>query len=188
MHQPGKPLPEIWLMTDKRNDSELESAIRKLPNGSGMVFRHYHLDQNARAERFAELLGLAKRKGHLVMLADHPRLARKWGADGVHGRHWKRKDTAGLLHSAPVHDILEMREAKGNGVDLYFLSPAFATRSHVGSKPLGISQLSRLNQLCAGPVILLGGMNQKRFRANSHLRAYGWAAIDALSEPKNSGN
>jgi len=181
MYQPGRTLPKIWLMTDKRNDTALESAIEGLPPGSGIVFRHYHLDTDDRARRFATVRVLAKRRHHCLLLAGSPALARQWGADGVHGRQCKRSETQGLLQSAPVHNAIEIAQAKANGADLFFLSPAFATRSHPGSPSLSTLQLSRLKNLCGGPVILLGGMTANRFTQLKQLGAYGWAAIDALS-------
>jgi len=168
-------------MTDERNDLLLENTIRKLPRHSGIIFRHYHLQDTVRAERFAILKRLARKYNHLVLLADHPALARKWGADGVHGRHWRRRETIGLLHSAPVHNEKEIQQAQLNGTDIFFLSPVFATRSHPEAKPLRMLQLRRLSSLCGKPVILLGGMNRKRFMSVRHLGAHGWAAIDALS-------
>ncbi len=181
MHQPVKPLPKIWLMTDERNDAVLERAVRKLPRGSGIIFRHYHLNEAARAERFATLKRLARKRGQLILLAGHPSLAQNWCADGVHGREWTRRVTAGLLHSAPVHNVHEIRRANFNGADLFFLSPAFFTRSHPEAKPLNSVQLRRLVKLCDGPVILLGGMKRTRFIAKNHLNVHGWAAIGALS-------
>lgn len=173
--------PKIWLMTDKRNDSVLEQAIAKLPKGSGIIFRHYHLDIKHRQKRFAEVRKAARKYQHILILADRPALARKWGADGVHGRNWKRRDTKNLLHSAPVHNAREIAEAERNGADIIFLSPAFATRSHLGGQPLHLLQLRRLKQLLNQPGILLGGMNKQRFKQYQSLHAHGWAAIDALS-------
>ena len=181
MCQSANSLPKVWLITDERNDAFLEFAIRKLPKSSGIVFRHYHLSKAARANRFAALRRLARKHHHLILLADHPALARKWCADGVHGRQWKRGETKGLLHSAPVHNVREIRQARSNGTDIYFLSPVFVTRSHPGAKPLNKLQLRCLRSLCGDPVILMGGMNRQRFISSRHLNAHGWAAIDALS-------
>ena len=41
-------LPLIWLLSDARNDAQLEQALADLPRGSGFVFRHYHLPPDAR--------------------------------------------------------------------------------------------------------------------------------------------
>ncbi|WP_229954922.1 thiamine phosphate synthase [Parasphingorhabdus litoris] len=183
MHHPcfSDLYPQIWLMTDKRNEAVLEQSIASLPRGSGIIFRHYHLEEGARHARFQTVRNCARRGDHILILAGPPELAHRWGADGVHGRQWKRHRTAGLLHSAPVHNPREIMAAKRAGADLLFLSPAFATRSHPGQKPLGRFQIQHLISLCNRPVILLGGMNAQRFQQQAHLGAHGWAAIDALS-------
>lgn len=182
MYQPlaTRYWPEIWLMTDERNDHCLEESISALPSASGIVFRHSHLPETARRYRFMQIKSLAKKYGHLLMLAGAPALARSWGADGVHGRQWRRSHTAGLFHSAPVHNIREIRAARQNGADIFFLSPAYATQSHPGQKPLHKIQLRNLINLCGGPVVLLGGMTASRFAQFQHLEVQGWAAIDGL--------
>jgi len=177
---PDRLVPEIWLMTDERNDHTLEDNVSKLPRRSGIIYRHYHLDSKAREARFAQLRKIARRRDHTILLAGSPHMARAWGADGIHGREWKKYRTSGLLHSAPVHDAKEIAEAKHADADLFFLSPAFATQSHPGKKPLSTLQLRQLIRLCDKPVILLGGMNAKRFNSCRRLGASGWAAIDAL--------
>tara|TARA_R110000824_G_scaffold4308_11_gene20756 strand:- start:8409 stop:8984 length:576 start_codon:yes stop_codon:yes gene_type:complete len=174
-------LPRIWLFTDRRNDDDLERAVMRLPSGSGIVFRHYHLPEVLRRERFERVKKLARRHGHMLFLAGSPSLARLWGADGVHGRVLRRPGSGGLLHSAPVHDAREIQQANRVGADIYFLSPVFATRSHPGERPLNPLQVRRLAALCNGAVIYLGGMNQHRYRTRKNHLTHGWAAIDALS-------
>ena len=183
-HQPRKmiKLPKIWLMTDERNDHVLKQNINNMPRGSGLIFRHYHLDYTNRAKRFAEISRQARSRAMLVILADDPQTARRWGADGVHGRQWTRRNTAGLLHTAPVHNGNEIRSAKHNGADLFFLSPIFPTQSHKAQKPLNSAQIKRLTGLCDAPVILLGGMDRAKFNRSAHFGAHGWAAIDGLNK------
>lgn len=177
--------PQIWLMTDARNDAGLEKSIKALPRGSGIVFRHYHLPPDQRRERFEAVKDGARRGGHILLLADTPLAARRWGADGVYG--WRgegrryRHHGATMLHAAPVHNLREIAMATHYGSYLFFLSPAFATRSHPGQRPLNRVQLRRLVALCRKPVILLGGMDAERYRQLADLGAYGWAAIDGLS-------
>ena len=43
------PLPDLWLVSDARNDAVLEAALARLPRGSGFIFRHYHLRPPKRA-------------------------------------------------------------------------------------------------------------------------------------------
>jgi thiamine-phosphate pyrophosphorylase len=173
-------LPRLWLFTDERNDAVLEEAIGRLPHRSGIVFRHYHLRENARRARFETVRKLARRRGHMVFLAGSPELARRWRADGVHGHIVRRSTISGLLYSAPVHDVQEIRQANRSGAAIFFLSPVFATRSHPGQHPLNPAQVRRLTALCSGSVIFLGGMNRQRYRTRKSYRTHGWAAIDAF--------
>ncbi len=172
--------PRTWLMTDKRNDAVLEQVIDKLPRGSGIIFRHYHLDAKARRARFMVVRHLARKKRHLLLLADCSELARRWGADGIHGRQWLSARNSDLIQSAPVHDRREVADASRNRADLFFLSPIFPTSSHPGAPALPPMQTRKLAALCDGPVILLGGMSAARFRQMHHVGAHGWAAIDAF--------
>jgi len=173
--------PRIWLFTDERNDAFLEQAIQRLPRCSGIIFRHYHLREPLRRARFETVKKLARRRGHLLLLAGSPALARRWRADGVHGRFRRGAIVGRMRHSAPVHDAREIHQANRAGVDIYFLSPIFSTRSHPGQRPLNSLKARRLAALCNGPVICLGGMDARRYRLRRNLPAHGWAAIDALS-------
>ncbi len=173
-------IPRLWLFSDERNDQRLEQAIARLPKGSGIIFRHYHLENEAREERLAAIVRQARRNRHTVLIAGPPPMARRNDAAGVHGRQWSPARVTGLVHSAPVHNIREVREANMKRVQLFFLSPVHATRSHPGQRPTSRLHIVRLARLCRGPVVLLGGMNAARFRYFAK-QAHGWGAIDALS-------
>ncbi|RYD48780.1 MAG: thiamine phosphate synthase, partial [Sphingomonadales bacterium] len=34
-------IPKLWLMTDERMGDDLWDALKRLPRGSGVIFRHY---------------------------------------------------------------------------------------------------------------------------------------------------
>jgi thiamine-phosphate pyrophosphorylase len=164
-------------MTDPRAD-DLMGAIVRLPRHSGIVFRHYALATHERRALFGQVQKLAKRLGHVLLLADRPAVARQWGADGAHHRSMLR--SAGM-RSVAVHSAREVRLAKRVSADLIFASPVFATRSHVGARPLGRVRLGLMVGNHRGQTIALGGMTARRARSLSPIRIYGWAAIDALS-------
>jgi thiamine-phosphate pyrophosphorylase len=86
------------------------------------------------------------------------------------------------LRSAPVHGQAEIRTAERAGADLLFLSPVFATSSHIGARPLGLARFAWLARRTPLPVIALGGMNRERGRRLASFGAYGWAGIDAWGE------
>lgn len=158
------------MFSDERMGNDFLAALAKMPKGSGLVFRHYAV---ARAERHAlyeKARTIAKARRMVVMLAGSAQQARGWRADGVHG-------AGGAFSTAPVHNLRELIAAERAGVDLVFISPVFATRSHIGGRALGYSGFARLALRSKVPVIALGGMTAARART---LRgAYGWAGIDA---------
>lgn len=169
----------IWLISDARNDAQLETALKRLPRGSGFIYRHYHLRDPERWERFSTLRHVAKAHGHTLILSDSAITAKEWGADGIYGSArslWPRRD--GLLHLATAHDMGEIGLANRLGADAVLLSPVFATRSHPQGKVLGPARFRLLAQHSRVPVIALGGMSA--LKANT-LGWPHWAAIDGLS-------
>jgi thiamine-phosphate pyrophosphorylase len=158
-------------MTDERLGGGLPDAVARLPAGAGIVFRHYGL---AEPERRALFETVRRSAPGPVILAGPAALASDWGADGSHGRHLGAT-------SAPAHDLQEIRAAEAAGASLIFLSPVFPTRSHPGASVLGASGFAALAGQTRLPVIALGGMNAAR--ATTLSGAYGWAGIDAWSEP-----
>lgn len=172
-------LPKIWLISDVRNDSVLEEALAKLPRGSGFIYRHYHLSDPDRWERFRALRRVAGAREHTVILSDSAITAKEWGADGIYGAPrslWPRRE--GLLHLATAHNLVELGLANRLGADAVLLSPVFATRSHPGGETLGATRFRLVARHSRAPVIALGGMDAKRAQMLQWPR---WAAIDGLS-------
>lgn len=161
-----KPLPAIWLLTDRRNDAVLETVLRRLPRGSALLFRHYHLPGPERRTRFAVLARIARARGHLVVLAGSPAQARRWGADAAYGQDGD---------VIPAHSLRELRgHPRAQAV---LLSPVHPTRTHPGGSTLGTVLFRLLAAHSRVPVIALGGMDARRARA---LKWPHWAGIDAF--------
>lgn len=173
-----KTLPHLWLLSDARNDATLEAALLRLPRGSGFVFRHYHLADTARRQRFAELAAVARAGGHLVIVSGTAELAQAWRADGIYAPPGKLARAPGLLRLATAHDGAEIARANHAGAHGVFLSPVFPTRTHPGAACLGTGLFHELAAQAAMPVIALGGMTHQRACALDWPR---WAAIDGLS-------
>jgi thiamine-phosphate pyrophosphorylase len=161
------PIPRLWLMTDERQGDALWQALERLPRGAGIVFRHYRLPAAERRALWERVRGVARRRGLRLLAAGAP-LA---GGRGAHGRRGSG------LRSASVHNLRELKAAERAGVDLVFLSPVFATRSHPGAKPLGAARFALIAHQARLPVIALGGMDAGR--ASRLGGAYGWGGIDA---------
>ena len=160
-------LPKLWLISDARNDAVLERAIRAMPPGSGLIYRHYHLPPAERRTRFRALARIARGRGMAVVLAGDAAMARRWGADGAYGARQAL---------ATAHSLRELGRAKGAAGVL--LSPVFPTRSHPGGRVLGAVRFRLIAARSPVPVIALGGMSKARARGLKWPR---WAAIDGLS-------
>ncbi|RIV83872.1 thiamine phosphate synthase [Aurantiacibacter zhengii] len=172
-------LPNLWLLSDERNDAVLEARLDDFREQVGFVYRHYHLPPAERLARFDMLATIARRAGHLVILSDSTLTAREWGADGVYGAPLSIYPTrADMIAVATVHDMREMAQANRLGADAVMLSPVFPTRSHPGGKVLGPARFRTLANHARMPVIALGGMTSASARRLGWLR---WAAIDGLS-------
>ena len=175
----ANPLPTLWLISDARNDAALDKALARLPHGSGLIYRHYHLPDPERFLRFRALRRIAKARGHVVILADSALTARAWGADGIYGSPRSLTPRrAGLYHLATAHDMGELGLAARLGADAALLSPVFPTRSHPGGAVMGPVRFRLRARQSRLPVIALGGMTAGRARTLGWPR---WAAIDGLS-------
>ena len=181
MAQDQPPLPDLWLLSDRRNDAGLEQALAALPGGSGFIYRHYHLEEQRRQARYRELATVAKEHGHCVILStDGWNRLDDWGGDGMYGG---LKGTSGppppeYLWLATAHNGDEIQEASRIGADAVMLSPVFSTRSRPDAPILGPFGFSVLAQQADIPVIALGGMTRERAEEYGIQR---WAAIDGLS-------
>jgi thiamine-phosphate pyrophosphorylase len=162
-------------MTDERFGERLLPSIAALPRGSGIIFRHYSLDPSARRALFEQVRRVALSKRHWLIIAGDATIARGSHFDGFHGR---RQSTR--FQTAPVHSVREAIAAQRAGADLLFVSPIFATRSHLGARALGRVRFGLLTRGLKTPIIALGGMTKSRTRSLKILGIYGWAAIDAL--------
>jgi thiamine-phosphate pyrophosphorylase len=170
-------LPNLWLVTDARNDHVLELLLAKLPRGSGVIFRHYHLAEPERRARFEALRRAVHRRGHLIALSGTARQAREWRADAVYGNADRFAGRPAILRLATAHSLREIAAAHRVRASAVLLSPVFATRSHPGAKPLGPIRFRILAVRAGIPVIALGGMNRRRAR---RLKWCKWAAIDGF--------
>ena len=171
-------LPRLWLMSDARNDAVLEDALARLPEGSALVFRHYHLGSVARRDRYEMLRSICRSKNLTLILSDRASEAREWQADGVYGPPGRLGDAADMLRITTAHNVAELAAAEAADAHAVMISPVFATRSHPGAPVLGPGGFHDLARRTALPVIALGGMTAERARDLGMTR---WAAIDGLS-------
>lgn len=167
---PRHPLPTLWLMTDERI-GDVVAAVRRLPRGAGVVFRHYATPTTERRRLWRRLLRIARARGLVMVRA---------GAEPMPGEMGRHGHAGGAgLRTWPAHDRREALTARRARADLLFVSPVFPTRSHPGAPALGPRAARRIGAGFGMPLVALGGMDTHRFR---RMRGFhGWAAIDALA-------
>ena len=149
----------------------LWAALRALPPGSGVVFRHYATPTAERRCLHARVRRIAVARRLVLVVGGTMRLA----GDGVHGGRIGRG-----LRTWPAHDVREAIAGRRAGADLLFVSPVHPTRSHPGADALGPVRAARIGRGSGIPMIALGGMDERRWRRIAHLGFVGWAAIDSL--------
>ncbi|KQN32119.1 thiamine monophosphate synthase [Sphingomonas sp. Leaf34] len=165
-----KPIPERWLMTDERMGDALWPALRRLPPGSGVVFRHYATPAAARRVLLRRVRRLAHARRLVLVVAGISAIR----ADGAHGR----ARTCGI-RTWPAHCRTEALAGLRAGANALFVSPVYATRSHDGAAGLGPARTMRIARGLGMMVIALGGMDAARWRRIRRFGFNGWAAIDA---------
>lgn len=159
-------VPTQWLMTDERMGDALWTALRRVPPGGGVVFRHLATPRAARVALFRRVRSAAVAR-RLTFVVAGKRLP--WAA-----RHGGPKPV-----TAPAHDRREAIAGVRAGARVLFVSPVFATRTHPGVKGLGVRRARAIIRglPVAVTVVALGGMDARRWRASATFD--GWAAIDA---------
>ncbi|WP_244186932.1 thiamine phosphate synthase [Sphingomonas faeni] len=164
------PIPARWLMTDERMGDALWPALRRLPPGSGVVFRHYATPARERRELLRRVIRVAHARRLTVVVAGKSTI----DANGVHGR----ARTHGI-RTWPAHSRGEALVGKRAGAAALFVSPIHITRSHDGAAGVGPARAMRIGRGLGIPMIALGGMTESRWRQIRRFGFHGWAAIDA---------
>ena len=183
-------LPPLVLMTDEKRLPEPVLAIKNLPSGSAVIYRHYGL---ADREGFGRHLRQAAFEADVLFLVagDHA-LAQSLEADGTHmpenlafrlegSPPFERADGKKSFNTIAVHSHQALERAAASGVNAALLSPVFATKSHPGSEPLGATKANIWGAQSALPVYALGGISPSNALALKEGAFAGLAAIDALS-------
>lgn len=170
-------LPTLWLMTDERI-GDVIAAVRRLPRGAGVVFRHYATSRDERRRLWARLLRIARARGLVLVRAGAEPMP---GEMGVHGRAVRR---AAWVRTWPAHSRGEALAGKRAEADALFVSPVFATRSHPGAAALGLRRARAIGVGLELPLVALGGVDARRFRGTRGFA--GWAGIDGVVRFRSS--
>jgi thiamine-phosphate pyrophosphorylase len=177
-----KAPPALLFFTDPARTPDPEAIARRLPRGSGIVFRTFGAaDAEARARR---LQAIARTRGLLLLIGQDAALAQRIGADGVHlpqrlahrAGVLKRAQPAWLVTSA-AHSLAAARRSAADAV---VISVAFPSRSGSAGPALGPVRLAALVRAAGRPAYALGGIDNKTARRLRDAGLVGLAAVDGL--------
>ncbi len=181
--------PALLLVTDQVRLPDPLAAMARLPPGSGVLLRHY--DSPDRFALARSVAALARRRRLILLVAGDWRLAARLGAQGLHlpeglARHgllspalgWRRRRR--ILLTAASHSTMALGRAAWLKADAALLSPAFATRSHVGQPPIGAVRFGLWARRAKLPVLALGGISEQTAKQLPKGAASGLAAISGL--------
>lgn len=181
----GQVLPALWLISDSARSADLRASLRRLPKGSGFIFRHYEMQ--GRENHARELRHLCRQRRILFLVAGDWRLALRVRADGVHfpealaGKaSMARASQPHAILTAAAHDAGALARAFRAGADAALLSPVFPTRSHPGAASLGAARFAGLVRRSPLPVIALGGIHAANVRRLLASGAVGIAGVSGI--------
>lgn len=179
------PAPRLFLFTDPDRIGDPIAAVRALPPGCGVIYRHFgKKGREAEASRLAET---CRQGGHILLIAADPALASAVGAAGVHWPEWalgaaRRTITQRFaLNSAAAHSANAIMRAAKAGMDLAFVSPVFPSRSPSAGRAIGPLRLRALAAAVPLPLYALGGVSAQSARRLGNSELSGLAAVEALA-------
>ena len=178
-------LPQLFFFTDPARVPDPEAVLRRLPPGTGVVYRAFGApDAVTRGRRLARI---ARRRRLLLLAGADAGLAAAIGADGVHLPERGAWAAAGLRRARPrwivtcaAHSAGAIAHARRAGADAVFVSPVFASASPSAGRPLGSLRFAQLARGAGLPVYALGGIDARSARRIARSGAAGLAAVDAL--------
>ncbi|MBT3764464.1 MAG: thiamine phosphate synthase [Rhodospirillales bacterium] len=171
-------------MTDAERTPDPVTAINRLPEGAGVIFRHYGVPN--RKEIARTLVPVCRHRRITLLIAEDWRLAAEINADGVHlPEHivptWRgggnKIGRNNFMVTAAAHSQRSLWNAARAGVDAVLVSPVFPTVSHPENRPLGITQFSNMCRISPVPVYALGGITQDKLTRLQNSGCVGVAGI-----------
>jgi thiamine-phosphate pyrophosphorylase len=186
----GRGLPPLIYMTDEKRVPNPLAAINKLNPGSGVVFRHYAI--NDRVKLGHEIKQLCIKNCLILLVAGDYKLAWDLNADGFHlaehqvlspplnMRLWRQRPNK--IITAAVHSRKALLKCQKLGVDAALVSPIFPTKSHINQPSLGVTGFQRMVYKTTVPIYALGGISKKNAGQLLNTPAIGIAGIGAIAD------
>lgn len=176
-------LPAGFFMTDPTRIEDPVSIIEQLPDGIGVIIRHF--GEADAIEEAAEIAGICRQSRRICLIGADAGLARELGADGVHwparlARAASRHASDFPINTMSAHTIHEVRAAERAGMDAAIVSTVFVSDSPSAGQAIGLSRLARIAAATSVPVYALGGIGAENVERTSKIA--GFASVSAFSD------
>lgn len=183
---PVEKLPPLLFMTDEKRTPDPAEGLAQLPQGTGIVFRHYqdperHTKAKITAQKAASL-------GMPLLVAEDLALARAIGATGLHLPERaiaRAQDVRSAWPEALITAAVHSRNALmalPDSVDAALLSPIFPTKSHKDATALGLDAAREWAAEAPCPTYALGGINKDNAQNFIGTPFCGFAGISIFTE------
>jgi thiamine-phosphate pyrophosphorylase len=181
-------LPVLFAFSDEARYPNPMPLINRLPPGSGFIFRHYLFPERKRLA--LRVVKACRERNLLCFIAGDLKLCLHTAADGIHfPEHQLRRPTYGLSHfkqqgglvTAATHSLSSGLIAQKYGVDGVFVSPVFATKSHVDTIHLGLLRFAQITKQLNIPAFALGGVHISQTTRLKKSGAYGLGGISLFN-------
>ena len=176
----------MLVFTDPDRTPDLQALATALPEGSGLVYRHFGTDDAL--EQAHRLRRLTRDAGALLLIGADHRLADAVDADGLHLPERLAHRLPRILSRRPAwyvtaaaHSPAAGRRGLRLGADAVVVSTLFASASPSAGDPIGAIAFKRLIRRLDGPVYALGGVNMQTIAELRGSGAVGVAVVGAAS-------
>jgi thiamine-phosphate pyrophosphorylase len=164
------PSPPLLVISDRRQARRPLVEIAEAVFRAGcrwFSLREKDFPRNERRDLLRALVALGRRYGATVTVHDDIEAAVATGADGVHlpgggdPAAARRLLPSGLI-GVSAHSPQEAAAQLSAGADYATLSPIFLTQSKPGYGPaVGLDALAEAARLAPGPIVALGGIDER---------------------------
>jgi thiamine-phosphate pyrophosphorylase len=158
-------VPRLWFFTDDRLGRTNADILRRLPRGTGVVLRSATANPMPQWRQWAMI---CRARGLIFLVSGAPHAV---GTLGAYGVHWpeastpQRRIRSNDVMTCSAHGPSGVAKARRADVDVIFLSPIFATQSHVGAPSLGKVRFGLLARGEPLRIVALGGILPANVRA-----------------------
>jgi thiamine-phosphate pyrophosphorylase len=160
-------LPALFALTDPDRTPDVVAYAKGLPDGAGLILRHFGQPRARMASM--DLASIASAKKLIYLIGADPDLAAVVGAKGVHWPERMPKEASSYKRHQP---------ARLNAV---ILGPVFTSKSPSAGTPLGVKRFADLVASVDLPVYAMGGVTADNARELADTGACGIAGIGVFA-------